>query len=95
MAWGGQHRAPAAVPFGKEIRYPLYMRLGGPRAGMEGCGKFVLHGDTIPRPSSPYRVVIHTTLVYVCVYMYTTFNCVLVLSLKTELWTTLQREVKC
>jgi hypothetical protein len=36
---GGQHHALAALPPGKTW-YPLYRRLGGgPRAGLDGCGK--------------------------------------------------------
>ena len=31
---GGQRQAPAALPPG-ETRYPLYRRLGGPRAGLD------------------------------------------------------------
>ena len=35
---GGQRHAPAALPPG-ETRYPLYRRLGGPRAGLDRCEK--------------------------------------------------------
>jgi len=38
MGVGGQRHASAALPPGK-IRYPLYRRLGGPRAGLDRCGK--------------------------------------------------------
>jgi hypothetical protein len=31
MRVGGQRHAPAALPPGKETRYPLYRRLGGPQ----------------------------------------------------------------
>ena len=34
----------------------------GPRAGLEGRGKSRPHRDSIPGPSSPYRVAIPTTL---------------------------------
>jgi len=34
---GGQRHAPAALPPGK-TRYPLYRRLGRPRAGLDRCG---------------------------------------------------------
>jgi len=34
----GQRHAPAALPRGK-TRYPLYRKMGGPRAGVDGCGK--------------------------------------------------------
>ena len=38
MRVGGQRHAPAVLSPGK-TRYPLYRRLGGPRAGLEGYGK--------------------------------------------------------
>ena len=41
MGVGGQHHAPAALPPGK-TRYPLYRRLGRPRAGLDGCGLLLL-----------------------------------------------------
>ena len=34
----------------------------GPRAGLDGCEKSRLHRDSIPGPSSPYRVAILTEL---------------------------------
>jgi hypothetical protein len=34
----------------------------GPRAGLDGCGKVRPHRDSIPGPSSPYRVAIPTEL---------------------------------
>jgi hypothetical protein len=36
----------------------------GPRAGLDGCGKFAPHSprNTIPGPSNPYRNAIPTTL---------------------------------
>ena len=36
----------------------------GPRAGLDGCGKSCLHRDSIPGPSSPYRVAIPTEQQY-------------------------------
>ena len=33
-----------------------------PRAGLDVCGKSRLHRDSIPGPSSPYRVAIPTEL---------------------------------
>jgi hypothetical protein len=41
-----------SLPPGKN-RYPLYRRLGGPRAGLDRCGKSRPHRDSIPGPSSP------------------------------------------
>ena len=34
----------------------------GTRAGLDGCGKSRPHRDSIPGPSSPYRVAIPTEL---------------------------------
>jgi hypothetical protein len=34
-------------------RYPLYIGLGGPRAGLDVCEKSHLHQDSIPGPSGP------------------------------------------
>jgi hypothetical protein len=52
---------------------PLYLREGsgtlcirgwvGPRVGPEVCGKSRPHQDSIPGPSSPYRVAIPTELI--------------------------------
>ena len=44
---------PGRITPGKETRYPLYRRLGSPRAGLDGCGKSRPHRDSIPEPSSP------------------------------------------
>jgi len=38
MRMGGQRHVAAALPLGK-TRYPLYERLGGPRARLDGCEK--------------------------------------------------------
>jgi hypothetical protein len=46
----------------EKTRYPLYRRLGGPRAGLDRCGKSRTQRDSIPRPSSPYLVPIPNTL---------------------------------
>ena len=40
METGGKRHAPAALPTGKETRYPMYRNLGGPQARSGGCGKF-------------------------------------------------------
>jgi len=37
----------------RKTRYPLYRRLGGPRAGLYRCGKSRPHRDSILGPSSP------------------------------------------
>jgi hypothetical protein len=34
----------------------------GPRPGVDGCGKFLRHRDTIPGPSSLYRITVPTAL---------------------------------
>jgi len=61
MGVGGQRQAPAALPPGK-TRYPLCRRLGGPRTGLDGCGKSRPHRDSIPGPSSPKRLVTATEI---------------------------------
>ena len=39
-------------PSGKETRYTLYRRLGGPQAGLDGCGKSRPNRNSIPgRPA--------------------------------------------
>ena len=48
----GQRHALAALPPGK-TRYPLYKRLGGPRAVLDRCGKSRPHRDSIPRTVHP------------------------------------------
>ena len=50
MRVGGQLHAQAAFTPGKEIRYPLYRRLGEPQGW---CGNS-RYRDSIPRPSSSY-----------------------------------------
>jgi hypothetical protein len=55
---GGQRHVPAALT---PINRPGTHCTGGwvgPRAGLDGCGKFRLHQDSIPGPSRPYRVAI-------------------------------------
>jgi len=43
---GDQHHALAALPPGK-TRYPLYRRLVGLQAGLDGCGKSRLQRGSI------------------------------------------------
>jgi len=56
MALEGDERSASrlgrSLPPGK-IRYPLYRRLGGPRVGLDRCGKSCPHRNWIPGPSSP------------------------------------------
>ena len=52
MGVGGQHHAPAAL-LSEKTRYPLYRRLGGPRPGLDGCGKFRLTPGFDPRTVQP------------------------------------------
>jgi hypothetical protein len=62
MRVGGQLHGPAALPPGKR---PGTQSIGGwvgPRVGLEGCGKSRPHQDSIPGPSSPWRVAIPTEL---------------------------------
>jgi hypothetical protein len=52
--WGcDEHHAPATLPPEKDSRYPLYRGVDGPIAGLDGCGKYRHHRDSIPGPPSP------------------------------------------
>ena len=53
MEVGGQRHAPAAVPPGKGPSTHCIGGWVGPRAGMDGFGKFRPHRDSIPGTSSP------------------------------------------
>jgi hypothetical protein len=53
---------PGRFTPGKETRYPNIGGWEGPRAGLEGCGKYRPHRDSIPGQSSPLRVTIPTEL---------------------------------
>ena len=56
----GQRQAPASLPQGKRRGSHC---IGGwvvPRVGLDGCGKSRSHRDSIPGPSSLYRVAIQT-----------------------------------
>ena len=44
----------------------------GHRAGLDGCGKFRPHRNSIPGPSNPYRVAIPTELSRPILLVYTT-----------------------
>ena len=52
MGVSGQRHAPAALPPGK-TRYPLYKRLVGPRAGLDGYGKSRTPPGFNPRTVQP------------------------------------------
>ena len=58
---GGQRHALAALPPGKPGTNCIRGWVG-PRTGLDGWGKSCPHRDSIPRPSSPYRVAIPTEL---------------------------------
>ena len=58
---GGQRDVPAALPPGK-TRFPLCRRLGGPQGRSGRVRKVSSHRDSIPGPSSPWRVAIPTAL---------------------------------
>jgi len=47
---------------GKETGTHFTGGLLGPRVGLDGCGKFSLRRDSIPGPSSLWRVVIQTAI---------------------------------
>ena len=53
---------PGTFYTGKETRYPLNKRLGGPHGRSERHGKSRPNRDSIPGLSSPYQVAIPTTL---------------------------------
>ena len=58
---GGQRHAPAALPTGKRPSTHCIGGWEGPRAGLDGCGKFrPPHRDSIPGVSSTWRVAIPT-----------------------------------
>ena len=74
MGVGGQRHAPAALPPGK-TRYPLYRRLAGPRASLEGCEKSRLYRDsnlptTLFRPTTD-RGRLHERCVALMVFFLT------------------------
>ena len=52
MGVSDQRHFPAALPLGMS-RYPFIGGWTGPRAGLEGCGKYRPHRESIPGPSSP------------------------------------------
>jgi hypothetical protein len=59
---GSQVHSPAALPPGKAAGTSC---IGGwmcPGVGLDGCGKYLHHWDSITRSSSPQRVVIRTEL---------------------------------
>jgi len=53
MGVSGQRHAPAALPPGKEIRYPLYRRLGGPQVRSERVQKISPPQRCDPRTIQP------------------------------------------
>jgi hypothetical protein len=50
MGVGDQRHAPAALPPGKISVTHFTRGWVGPRAGLDGCDKSVLHWDSIPGP---------------------------------------------
>jgi hypothetical protein len=71
MGVGGQRPAPAALSL---VRPGTHYMGGwvGPRAGLDGCGKYRPHQDSIPGPSSPWRVAVPAELSRpTCVYTHT------------------------
>ena len=52
MGLGGQHQAPAALPQRKRPGTHYIGGWVGPRAGLDGCGKFRRHRDAMPGPSN-------------------------------------------
>ena len=62
---GCQRYILATLPPGK-TRYPLYRRLGRPQSPYGQVRRISPHWDSIPGPSSPYRVAILTELSRPC-----------------------------
>ena len=62
METGGQRHTWAASLQGKRPGTHITGGLVGPRAGLNGCGKFRLRRDSIPGFPSPERVAIQTDL---------------------------------
>jgi len=58
---GSASRPYRSLPPGK-TRYPLYSRVGGPRAGLDRCGKSRPHRHSIPDPPARSSVCVPTTL---------------------------------
>jgi hypothetical protein len=57
----GQRHAPAALTQERTGTHCTGDWGGGPRAGLDGCGKFRPQRDSIPGPSSPKRGAVLTT----------------------------------
>jgi hypothetical protein len=53
MEVGGEDHTPAALAPGERGGTHCEGGWMGPRAGLDGCGKFHPHRDSIPGPSSP------------------------------------------
>ena len=62
MGVGGQLHTPAALPPAERPGTHFIGGWVGPRAGLDGCEKSRPHQDSIPGPSSPYRVAMPTEL---------------------------------
>ena len=58
MGVAGQRHAPAALPPGKGSGTHGTGGWVVPRAGIDGCGKYRPHGDSIPGPFNPLRITI-------------------------------------
>ena len=61
MELGGQRYSPAALPPGKTGTHCSGGWVGS-RAGLEGCGNSRPRQHSIPKPSSPLRVAMSTTV---------------------------------
>ena len=57
-----QHHAPAVIPPGKRHGTHCLGGWVGPRAGLDGWRKSCRHRDSIPGPSSSYRVAVYKLL---------------------------------
>jgi hypothetical protein len=75
---GGQRQAPTAFSPGKRRGTHCIRGLVGSRAGLDVYGKSRLHRDSIPGPSSPFRVAIlfnKSTRIYLLWLLEYSFYC--------------------
>ena len=77
MGMGGQRHAPGALLPGKRPDTHCTRGSVGPTAGLDGCGKSRSHRNSIPGPSSTWRVAIPTELSkpQINLTVHSLFNC--------------------
>ena len=65
MGLGGQHHFPAAFPLGKTRITHCTGGWVGPRAGLDGCGKYRPQRDPVPDPPAHRHPGTHIFIYYV------------------------------